>query len=197
MATAKKNTALVKNTARQVTLKGNAAKSSTRRKTVRRNAAKKPVRSRRRYRKNVGGTSVFGGALSAFGGALVINLFDLGVNKIFPNVSTTIRTGAKFGAGFLTLMYGSRISFLRSYAPMIGNALIFAGALDVVGTYLMPKVSELLNTGVSTLTNAISPAQVVSTTTAQDAKTGELGKGYYLNNGSYVEVFPRQGRYAY
>lgn len=190
MATAKKNTALVKNTARQVTLKGNAAKPKTNRATSRATATKKPVKSKRRnYRRNSAATAS-AGLLAAFGGALVINSFDLLINRFAPNVSGMLRTVAKFGGGFLVGMYGAKMPLIGSFAPTIRNALYLAGALDIVGTYLMPKVTELLSSGVSSVTNAISTPAVVATTTTTDKTTGELGRAYTLSNGQRFEVFP-------
>ena len=200
MATAKtkRNTALVKNTSRAVTLKGNAAKPAVKRNVHKKVVAKPQVKSKRRnYRKNSGGTSLFAGVFGAFAGATVINLFDFGVNKVFPNVSPTIRTGAKFASGFAMLMWGSQVSFLRSYAPLIGNSLIFAGALDLVSTYLMPILTDWVNKGVSTVSNAISPEQIVSTTTTQDAATGQMGYAYQLRNGGRVEVYGGNRRQTY
>lgn len=201
----KRNTALVKNTSRAVTLKGNAAKSTAvKRNNAKKQAvvAKKTVHSKRRFRRNSGSPSVFAGVFGAFAGATAINLFDLGVNSVFPNISPTIRTGAKFASGFAMLMWGSKISFLRSYAGLIGNSLIFAGALDLVGTYLMPILTDWVNKGVSSVSSLVSPSQVVSTTTTQDTATGQMGTAYQLRNGSRVEVYNNrrpvwQNRFAY
>ena len=95
------------------------------------------------------------------------------------------------------LMWGSQVSFLRSYAPLIGNSLIFAGALDLVSTYLMPILTDWVNKGVSTVSNAISPEQIVSTTTTQDAATGQMGYAYQLRNGGRVEVYGGNRRQTY
>lgn len=193
MATAtKKNTSLVKNTARQVTLKGNAAKPATRRNTTKTNAARhhRPVRSKRRsYRHNSAATAT-AGLLAAFGGALVINSFDMVINRFVPSLSGMLRTVSKFGLGFLVGMYGEKIPLVKGFAPTIRNALYLAGALDVVGTYLMPKITELLSNSITTVTNAIAPAAtVVATAPVTNKATGELGRVLQLSNGSTVEVY--------
>ena len=206
MAQAKttKPTAFVKNTASRLALKGNVAKSSTVRKnTAKRATTKKPVRSKRRpLRRNSAGSAT-AGLLAAFGGALVINGFDMVINRFLPNTSGMIRTIAKFGGGFLVGMYGSKVPLIRGFAPTISAALYLAGALDLVSTYLMPKLTDLLDSGLSTVSNAISPAQVVAATTVQDKTSGELGRAYTLSNGQSFEVYGGnqspswQGGFAY
>lgn len=201
MATAKKNTSLVKNTARQVTLKGNAAKSSTAKRNVARPKTSrnaKPVKSRRRPLRHNSAATATAGLLAAFAGAMVINGFDMLINRFAPNTSGMLRTIGKFGAGFLVGMYGEKLPLIKGFAPTIRNALYLAGALDVVGTYIMPKLTDLLSSGVSSITNAISPAAtVVATAPTTDKATGELGRAYTLSNGQTFEVYGSGNRPAF
>lgn len=190
MATAKKNTSLVKNTARQVTLKGNAAKPTANAAKKKATPAKKAVPSKRKPLRHNSAATATAGLLAAFAGAVVINGFDMLINRFAPNTSGMLRTIGKFGAGFLVGMYGEKIPLIKGFAPTIRNALYLAGALDVVGTYIMPKLTDLLSGGLSTITNAISPAAtVVATAPTTDKATGELGRAYTLSNGQTFEVY--------
>ena len=188
--TTKRNTSLVKNTARGITLKGNTAKTSTYRRNKTRRAttnARKTVRSRRKnYRRN-SAASATAGLFAAFGGALVINSFDLVINRFAPNVSGLVRTCVKFGAGFLVGAYGGKVGFLKGFAPMISNALYLAGALDLVGTYIMPKLTQMLDQAQASVSNAL----VGTGTTVTDSTTGQLGKAFYTRNGDRVEIYAR------
>jgi hypothetical protein len=206
--TTKNNTSLVKNTARPIALKGNAprSKSRTRRRTRRNttetaltetaltaNRAKRSVRSRRRYRRNASPGAATAGLIAAFGGALVINSFDALINRVAPNTSGMLRTVGKFGAGFLVGMYGNKLPVIGRFAPVIRNSLYLAGALDVVGTYVMPKIFELIDSAKSQLLpGATTPAQTVI-----DPATGQLGYQYQVGNGDVVQAFPQRGRAGY
>lgn len=190
MVTAKKNTSLVKNTAGKVTLKGNAAKPTANAAKKKATPAKKAVPSKRKPLRHNSAATATAGLLAAFAGAVVINGFDMLINRFAPNTSGMLRTVGKFGAGFLVGMYGEKIPLIKGFAPTIRNALYLAGALDVVGTYIMPKLTDLLSGGLSTITNAISPAAtVVATAPTTDKATGELGRAYTLSNGQTFEVY--------
>ena len=192
MTVAKKNTSLVRNPASRMTLgKG---KTTTRRKTrAHRNTtaamkanSSKYVRSRRRYRRN-SASSATAGLLAAFGGALVINGFDAVVNLIAPNSSGTIRMISKFGLGFLVSMYGNKLPLVRGFAPIISTSLYIAGALDVVGTYVMPHVLGLLGQG----TAAAAPV-VVASQPVTDPTTGEMGMIHTFSNGDTATIYNQQ-----
>lgn len=196
MATAatKRNTSLVKNPARQVTLKGNTAKRTnalTRNRSKKRAVvAKKQVRSKRRYRRNPAMGGALDGLLPALIGAVGINLFDLGVNTVAPNLSATIRTGAKFFAGFAFKAWGRRIPVIGAYSGTIGNALYLAAGLDIVATYVMPSIAGLIATAKTQVSGLLGNG-AVQTGTATDGQ-GNIGAMYQLPNGQRVEVFRRQ-----
>jgi hypothetical protein len=199
MPATKQNTSLVRNTASRLTL--NKGKSTRRRKTTRRNTTatalktnrKRTVRSRR-YRRNSAssGHGLFAVILSAGFGALIINLFDAGINRLAPQTSAGYRTLAKGVIGGGLLMFGSKLpAFARSYAPTVGGAFIFATALDLIATYAMPKILSL--TGVSQ-----QAAPVVVASQPAKAATGEMGMVHQLSNGDTVEVWeqPNYGGYG-
>jgi hypothetical protein len=191
---AKQNTSLVRNTASRLTL--NKGKTTRRRKsshrrnttTLKANRASQ-VRSRRRYRRN-SAASATAGLFAAFSGALIINLFDALVNRVAPQTSGTHRMIGKFGAGFLIGAYGNKLPLVRGFAPIISNSLYIAGALDLVGTYIMPHVLGF-----------ISPAApVVVASTPVKLATGEMGMAHTLSDGNVVEVYDDQmpqGNYGY
>jgi hypothetical protein len=191
MAAAKQNTSLVRNTASRVTLgrgKSTGRKTTARRTTAKRNPARQ-VPSRRKYRRNTARsgamnlvTTVFGAVLGAF----IINLFDFGVNRLAPSTSAGIRTGVKGAVGAGLLMFGNKLPFGRSYAPMVGGAFILAAALDGVATYLMPAV-----------TNLISPAPAIVSSTQGVTSTGELGMIHRDSQGNVYEVINQPiGQYS-
>ena len=188
----KKNTALVSNPAARITTnevkangtrKSRGKKTGSRKSTNRRNPSKGQKRARR-YRRNSGGaSSLVSVVLSSAFGALIINLFDAAVNRLAPTTSAGYRTIAKGVIGIGLLMFGNKLPrFARSYAPVVGGAFIFAGALDVVSTYAMPKILGLLPEP--------DAPQVVGT--VQDKATGQLGTAIRMPDGSRAEVYVQQ-----
>jgi hypothetical protein len=181
----RKNThALVSNPAGRLTVnsvKRGVRKTVARKKTNRRNPATAAARTKPRYARNTAAamsmsliTTVFG----AFVGAFVINLFDFAVNRFAPSTSTGIRTGVKAGVGAGLLLFGNKLPFGRSYAPMVGGAFILAAALDGVAHYLMPQV-----------VNLISPAQpVIVQSVPGKTATGEMGMIHTDSNGNVWEI---------
>ena len=179
---AKQNTSLVKNTASRVNLKGNTTKRSKKRKYTKRNPAKQ-MRVRRKYRRNpvhAGAMSLITTVFGAVLGAFIINLFDFGVNRFAPMTGAGLRTGVKGAVGAGLLLFGNKLPFGRSYAPMVGGAFVLAAALDGVATWLMPTLTGWL-------APSAAPAQIVSTTQGQTS-TGEMGMIHRLSNGDTVEV---------
>lgn len=180
--TTKNNTSLMRNPASRRTLgKGNStARKTTARKTTAKRNPTKQVRSRR-YRRNSASagamslvTTVFGAVL----GALIINLFDLGVNRLAPSTSAGIRTGVKGAIGASLLLFGKKLPAGRQYAPVVGGAFLLAAALDGVGTYLMPTITGLLP--------AAQPTVVAQTTGV--TSTGEMGQIYQMSDGNIYEI---------
>lgn len=183
MTQAKKNTSLVRNPASRMTL-GSKKRKTTARKTTsrsRRNPTKQ-VRVRR-YRRNTAATGAMSLVTTVFGavvGALIINLFDFGVNRLAPSTSAGIRTGVKGAVGAGLLMFGNKLPFGRSYAPMVGGAFVLAAALDGVATYLMPAITNLISPGTA-------QPQVVASKTGVTS-TGEMGMIHQLSDGGTIEV---------
>lgn len=192
-AAAKQNTSLMRNPASRVTLgrgKSTGRKTAARKTTGRRNPAKQ-VPSRRKYRRNTAATGAMSLVTTVFGavlGALIINLFDLGVNRLAPSTSAGIRTGVKAGVGAGLLMFGNKLPFGRSYAPVVGGAFLLAAALDGVATYLMPTVTKLFSP-------ASAPGQIVSSAPGVTS-TGELGMIHTDSNGNTYEVIDQPLQYS-
>ena len=168
-ATKKKGTAT---TAAKKTTGSAAAKTSTQKK------------NQRSYTRNGTAASLIGSGMAAFGGAAVITGVDLLVNQYAPNLSTGIRTGVKIVGGVAFKMWGKKIPVVGAYSDTIGNALLLAGALDVLGNTVVPYV-------VNWLAPAPAPVQI------KDPATGQLGMQYQMPNGEVMQVFNDSQNSAY
>lgn len=187
--TTKKNTSLMQNPASRVTL-GSKKTTATRKTTSSRGRTtnrKNPTTmvKKRRYRRNTaaaGAAALFATAFGALLGAIGINFFDFGVNRLAPTTSAGIRTGVKAAIGTGLLLFGNKLPFGRSYAPVIGGAFMLAASLDFVASYLMPTVTNLFAPS--------APALQITSSAPGVTTTGEMGMIHQLANGGTLEVLP-------
>lgn len=203
MATAKKTQkATVRNPATKL-LPGATVKKKPIKKKGQTVTRKNTTTTKKRIYKRNPANSTMSELLVAFGGALVINSFDLGVNYFFPTVSGLVRTGAKFGLGWLVGTYGSKMPFIKNFAPLIKSALWIAGALDVVSTYAVPYALQTLGVAIPTATNAAQAAansaapQLIAAPVQVQTPSGEMGYLYQYDNGDQaILIDERQQAYA-
>jgi hypothetical protein len=165
---------LVKNPAKgKLTVKRTTAVKRRKRRT---NPTAKVVKVRRRVVKR---NPAMGELVGAFATAIVINSFDIVINRFFPSLSGLVRTAAKFGGGWAVGKFGSRLPVIGTYSRMLSYALYLAGALDVVQTYVMPPLVSLLMP---------APMQPAPMPVMKQLPSGELGESYRLPNGDEVIV---------
>lgn len=168
----KVHTSLMQNTAKKATGKAAPAKKATGKaapaKAAPANKNKKP------YTRNTATTQLFGSALAALGGAAIITGFDFVVNQYAPQISGTIRTVVKAGAGVGFLLFGKKIPVIGAYSQPIGAAFMLAAGLDVFGNVVIPQL-------VAWLSPASAPKEVIT-------EKGELGMQYQLPNGDQLVV---------
>ncbi len=165
---------LMQNTAKTSNGKSAPAKATAAKKPAGKAAAKTTQQSKnkRNYTRNGAVASLFGSALAAFGGAAVITGCDLLINRFAPQISTTVRTVVKVGAGVGFKMFGKKLPFVGAYSDTVGNAFLLAGALDILGNKVVPYV-----------VNWLAPAAVSAPVVVKDPATGQLGYEYQTPDG--------------
>ncbi len=194
-ATAKKNTSLAKNPAGRMTFgKGNtsgqkkAGQSTGARKTpAKRNPAANPATKKKTYKRNPANAGVMSLVTTGIGAAfvaLLINLFDFGANRLAPDTGAGIRIGVKAVIGSGLLMFGNKLPFGRSYAPMVGGGFVLASALDGIGTFVMPRILAWIDP-------ANAPLTVVKSKPATNPDTGEMGAIHELSDGTQMQVWTK------
>jgi len=178
----KRNTALVYNPSRSLSI-GGARKTSNprKRKTTRRHrrnpvAAKAVARKRNpiRRRSNPSTTSglVIGGIMAAVG----VSVFDVIATRFAPQSSGLIRAGVKLGGAYAVQNYGAKFPVLGKYRNEIALVLATAGFVDLIKIYVLPVVAQTLNQiGLTGVSSALIPAgSTVPAVTSGDNTTGNL-----------------------
>ncbi|MGI8642388.1 MAG: hypothetical protein ACR2MG_20865 [Pyrinomonadaceae bacterium] len=181
---AKKNTSLVANPggsspvarAKATTTKTNAAQKTA-------GAQKTSIVRKKAVRRNPTGSVLINTLIAAFGGALAITGFDFTVNYFMPQISTTVRTLGKFGAGFLVGQYGKKLPLIGSYAGGISNTLYLFGFVDLLANHVVPRVLPLLSQ------RAASTAAPKIVQTA----SGEMGALIDMPDGSQAVLIDETG----
>lgn len=186
MAAAKTHKSLVANPARRAPVKkAKASKTNpTRRKKGHAKTRTTTTTIRRKVvRRNPTRNATVNNLIAAFGGALTITGFDFVVNYFLPQISSFVRTGAKFGAAFLIGNWGKKVPFIGSYSSTISNTLYVFGFVDLIANHLLPRVMPYLPAAAA----AAPPPQIVQTA------SGELGALIQMPDGSQAVLIDETG----
>jgi hypothetical protein len=148
--------------------------------------------TRRRARRNPSPQT--NAALAAIGGAFALILFNEGVNRFFPSVSTTVRVGAKVGLGWAVGNYGTK--YIGGWARIAQGALWMFAAYEGFDAWVRPHLAGYL-------TPATAPA-VTGQVQVKNPQTGQDGTRYMLNDGNSFDIYqsdpsqsPAQQAYVY
>lgn len=177
-AAAKKHTSQMKNPAPLPMGSKTPAKTNTAKKKPSQSASGRGTTTKKTQvkKRNPTGNAFVNVMIAAFGGALAITGFDYLVEYFAPTVSGTIKTGAKFVAGWTIGNYGRRIPIIGAYSGIISNTLYIFGFADLITDHLMPAVRPYLP--------GAAPRLIAQPKAVQDPTTGELGWLHELDDGS-------------
>lgn len=126
----------------------------------------------RRARRNP--ETALGLITAGLGMGFAVLLYDVAINRFFPQWSGFIKAGTKIGGGYLMRSFGSRLPFgLGKYSKELSWALVLMGCYDVVNQYARSTVSEVFSAGTQML-----PFGGGETMLLDPATAAEMGYAY-------------------
>lgn len=175
--TRKKNTALVFNPARQLSIDGSRSVNPRRNRNKASSKKRNPVikaesRGKRNpFRRRSNPASTSGLIIAAVMAGVGVSLFDFVAGKIIPaSAGALIRTAVKFGgAALFQSNLGAKIPVLGKHKNDIALVLAVAGVIDLMKQFVFPA----LNSAVAGV--GLIPAPPVSSfDTGEDETTGNI-----------------------
>jgi hypothetical protein len=182
----KRNTALVFNPSRSLSIGGAKPTANPRRRKRathhrhhhRRNpvALKTAGRKRNPARRRANPASTSGLVIGAIMAGVGVSLFDVVATRFAPQSSGLIRAGVKLGGAYAFQTFGGKVPVLGKYKNEIALVLATAGMVDLMKIYVLPVVAQTLNQiGLTGVSAALLPAPATTTAVAGgDQTTGNI-----------------------